>query len=816
MTLSVTCIDSTVFKQKYAAQGHLLYHYPATHAFRIRTTYAVAREMAEDANIVFIDIQQAPRTEAGAEYADQSYNRIKKAHRHFPDVRGEGVSVSIREQRFDTASIDFANRSFETPLSSSFMSQHATTMATLVAGGGNTAPSAKGVAPAASITSANFENLLPDPDAVFIEHNIRLQNHSYGVAIENYYGNEAAAYDQQSAANPALMHVFSVGNLGAQSPDHGTYAGMEQANLSGNFKQAKNPLVINAVDTTYTVNAANSRGPAYDGRLKPELTAFGQDGTSDACALATGVTALLQDAYYQVYDTYPSAALLKAVLIASADDAGQKGIDFTYGYGSINADQALQTVYAQQIHTITLRSQQPQTVPITVPPHTVALQVAVTWTDPAAQPGSTQALVNNVDAYLSYAGNTWYPWVLSTYPHADSLAAPATRKKDSLNTVEYITLTAPPAGQYDLVVTAPTHTESQTVAVAYWLEETIAFQWDYPVTAETLHAGQKIKLLWKSQSTLPGMLSLQLDNGEWNVVQQNVSLHEPFSWQVPDTLATARLKMTLGTEEYLSGEFRIAAQPRMKVAFHCTDDFALAWSPIPGAQQYELYTLGERYLEKKLVTADTLVVLSKTSSKRFFAVAPVKGNTSFLKSETIDYTLQGVQCYINLFEAIRYDAGQVRIQLNLSTFAGIDHITVYKTTTAEPQRVFATHAMDRSVDFQWFDDQLVAGTMQYQAEVVLKDGTIILSDPSAITIETKGKATLFPNPVPPGEPLHILSEGAGFRIVIFNNTGSVIHSQTLAEILDVINLQEVRPGLYLYQFRDPAGKMVDCGTFVRL
>lgn len=810
---SVTCKDSAVFKRKYAANARVLYHYPATNTFRIKTRYAVAKAMEADANVVFVDIQQMPKTEAGTDYADQAYNRIEKAHRVFPDLRGESISVSIKEQRFDTADIDLAARSFETPLASSSMSQHATTMATLIAGGENTGPTGKGVAPAARITSTNFENLLPDPDAIFTEYDIRLQNHSYGVDIENYYGNEAAAYDQQMMANPELMHLFSVGNLGAQSPDHGIYSGMNLANLSGNFKQAKNPLTINAVDTTLTVNVLNSRGPAYDGRLKPELTAFGQDGTSDACALATGITALLQQAYYDVYNTHPSAAALKAILLASADDTGPRGIDFTYGYGSINTYQALQTIYAKQTHTITLDSRQQHTISITVPPNTTTLQIAVTWSDPAAQPGSPQALLNNIDAYLSRADNIWYPWVLNSYPHADSLAAPAKRKKDSLNTVEYITLTAPPEGSYDLVITAPLLTAGQPVSIAYWWEKEKTFEWDYPVAEEILQSDKSIKIFWKGNSTLPGTLSLQINHGDWNVIQQNVILQGDFSWHVPDTLGTARLKMTLGAEDFISDEFTISPQPRMKVAFHCDNDFALTWNPIRGAQQYELYTMGERYLEKLLTITDTLVILTKTSAGKFFAVAPVLGNTTSLKSQTMDYTLQGVQCYINLFEATRYGAEQVKIRLDLGTVVNIDHITIYKTTDQE--QVLATQVPGSSQDFQWFDDQLIAGTMQYQAEVVLQDGTAILSDPSTLNIETKGKAILFPNPVSAGEPLTILSEGAGFTITIFDNMGSAVHSQRLLDVLDVVNLPALRPGLYLYQFQDPAGKIVYGGKFIK-
>jgi hypothetical protein len=814
MVYSVTCKDGSVFKRTYSGESIILYQYPASNAFRVKAMQTMVNVMEADTNVLFIDIQQRPKTEGGKDNTDHAYNRIRKAHHQFPDLRGSGISVSVKEDRFDTATIDLANRSFETAVSPSFLSQHATTMATLIAGGENSRPTTRGVVPAARVTSANFENLLPDPDTIFSNYNIRLQNHSYGVEIENYYGNEAAAYDQQMAANPELMHVFSVGNLGAQLPDHGAYNGMNLANLSGNFKQAKNPLVVNAVDTTLMVNAANSRGPAYDGRLKPELTAFGQNGTSDACALATGVAALLQEAYYKEYNAHPSAAVLKAVMIASAEDVGPKGIDFTYGYGSINADQALQLIAAKQLAAVTLAGQEQRAIAVTVPANTATLQIAVTWTDPAAQPGTSQALVHDIDAYLSRNGSTWYPWVLSGYPHRDSLAAPAKRAKDSLNAVEYITLAAPPEGTYNLIIKAPTLAGSQTVAVAYWLDEDVPFQWDYPVAEETLPGGANAKLFWKSRSNLPGTLSLQLSDGTWEVIQQNIPLDVPFSWHVPDTLAGARLKMTIGADDFISDVFNISPQLQLKVAFHCHDNFALAWRQVPGAQQYELYTMGDRYLERLLTTHDTLVTVSKASGKKFFAVAPVVNNKASLKSQTIDYTLQGVQCYVNLFEATRYDASRVRVLLNLSTVANIDHIVIHKTLNRQP-RILATQTPGRSVDLQWLDEELMAGAMEYYAEIVLKDGTVILSDPAVVTIEEKGKAKLFPNPVSAWEPFYILSEGAGFVITIFDNTGGFVYSQRLVDVLDVINLPALRPGIYLYQFQNPMGEVVNRGKFVR-
>ncbi|GAA4006087.1 hypothetical protein GCM10022408_17340 [Hymenobacter fastidiosus] len=50
-----------------------------------------------------------------------------------------------------------------------------------------------------------------------------MPNHAYGVGIENFYGLESRAYDQQTRRFPALLHVSSSGNAGAQASPEGLY-----------------------------------------------------------------------------------------------------------------------------------------------------------------------------------------------------------------------------------------------------------------------------------------------------------------------------------------------------------------------------------------------------------------------------------------------------------------------------------------------------------------------------------------------------------------------------------------------------------------
>jgi hypothetical protein len=303
-----------------------------------------------DSNITFIAEARTPFTERELTGFDLSANRINKTHREWPLVNGNGLTVSIKENKMDTSDIDLRGRYLFSSAASTNVQSHATTMATIITGAGNTFYTGKGVAWGASLSSSDFSNLLPDKLQELQRLKVSVQNHSYGVGIENYYGADAAAYDAQTMQDTTLLHVFSAGNIGTQSSASGNYTGIAGfANLSGSFKMAKNILTVGATDSFGITAPLSSRGPAYDGRLKPELTALGEDGSSGAAAIVSGITLLVQDAWQKKNNVLPASAIIKAILLNSADDTGPAGIDFISGYGSVNAWRALQTIYEDRV-----------------------------------------------------------------------------------------------------------------------------------------------------------------------------------------------------------------------------------------------------------------------------------------------------------------------------------------------------------------------------------------------------------------------------------------------------------------------------------
>ncbi|HEX8529249.1 MAG TPA: S8 family serine peptidase, partial [Cytophagales bacterium] len=283
----------------------------------------------------YVDVpNRVAREELSQDRLDLTANKITAVHDRYPALSGEGLAVSIKEKAFDKRDIDFRGRMMNPAAIPNDYSAHATMMASMAAGGGNSSPSGKGVAWRARLAHADFTELLPDDAAALRAAGISVQNHSYGVGIENYYGLEAHEYDKSTFRNPTLLHVFSSGNAGRDTSKTGPYAGIAgYGTLTGQFKMSKNTLSVGAVDRQGGFINLSSRGPAYDGRVKPELAALGEDGTSDAAALVSGISLLVQQAYRDRQGgSLPPAALVKAALLNSADDAGRPEVDFETGF----------------------------------------------------------------------------------------------------------------------------------------------------------------------------------------------------------------------------------------------------------------------------------------------------------------------------------------------------------------------------------------------------------------------------------------------------------------------------------------------------
>lgn len=768
----------------------------------LRTTPTILRtQILPDRRLLFADLaNRQPQEELSLSGLDLGLNKVNLAHHFFPEINGAGLTVSIKEELFDRTDIDLIGRYQASPSASSRSSTHASIMATILGGGGNSFYNGKGAAWGATLASANFSNLLPENNYKLL--NISVQNHSYGVGIENYYGAEALAYDASVFAQPELLHVFSAGNRGNQASETGIYKGLNNvANLTGTFKMAKNVLTVGSLDLTGEVPLLSSKGPAYDGRVKPELVALGQDGSSGAAALTSGVALLLQQFFLEEYGGKADASLVKAILINSADDVGAPGIDFQSGYGSVNAARALETIKEHRLDFGIVAPNEDYTIPIRIPEKVCNLKITMAWSDIQADVNAPQALEDDLDMELHKDGEIWLPWVLNAAPNLDSLHLPAVRKKDHLNNVEQITIEKPTAGTYEIrVSTSKMYSLSQIFNLAYQWDTLDTFRWTFPAANDPVEAGETQYLRWETtMADTIARLEYALDGGDWQVWSDSVNLSQKYiAWQVPETFANAALRMVVNDRIFVSDPFVISKPLQLQVGFNCENQFLLHWNKMPDATSYQVYRLGESYLEPFQVTADTAILFDKPQNPAlWYAVAPInEANRLGIRSYATDYTVQGVACYLRNFLTTLINGNTAHLQLAIGSTLNVKSIRFEKISKG----IFNTlKIIDTPNELNWsaFDTQLTPGINTYRVRLTLADGTFIDSDPSSVYYAGASGYWLFPNPVQRGQDLALVSDDfLDKEVRIFDTLGREIHRQPLTSEIESIFTSNLSSGVY--------------------
>ena len=759
------------------------------------------------------DRHARPERELGG--LDFGVNKVTTVHARYPTLTGQGLTVSVKESPLDVADLDFKGRLLEPGPLGPMLNSHSTIMATIIAGAGNTSPDGRGVAWRARIAQASYDNLLPDDGAQLAARGVSVQNHSYGVEVENFYGLEARAYDQQARQYPTLLHVFSSGNSGQLPAPAGPYAGLDSlANLTGEFKNAKNSLSVGVTDAFGLVNPRSSRGPAADGRLKPELVAYGAGGSSDAAALVSGISLLVQQAHQQRRGTLPTAALVRAALLNSADDVGRPQVDFVAGYGQADALGAVQTVLDGRFMEGTATAGQERVFPLTVPVGVHRLKVTLAWTDPEAAANAAPALVNDLDLTLRRpaTNQAWLPWTLSAYPHRDSLARPARRRPNHRDNAEQITLDVPVAGTYELRVRGFAVPQGpQAFSVAYEFESGLS--WVAPTKARGLEggaAGQLLRWQWAGPPTTARLEYKPAGQTAWTVLSASVNLADKlYRWTAPDATWPGQLRLVAGATTALSDTFFVARPLALTVAYSCPQEALLTWRRVPGATLYQVYALGTSHLEPlRRLTDTTLLLTTAETAARYFAVAPVVAGRTGPRGATEDVLQEDHGCYVRSFAPRLLVTDSVRFDLALGSTYRLQAVALERQ---QPDGSFIEISSLNPVPglaLELADPTAPAGYSQYRARLTLSSGAAVYSQPERVfRVSEAPQVVVYPVPLPAGEPLRIVlppTEAADVRL--FDLTGRLLRTE-VAEVgvIKRIATDALRPGTYLLRIRLHSG-----------
>jgi len=384
------------------------------------------------------------------------------------NLDGEGVLVGHWDGGRVGEHSDFDDRVDN--LESGSVSSHATHTAGTVLGSGNRRGSDRGFAPKARMVAYSFYgNATAERRTSKHQHYHEHDNHSWGADSSSFggYSQRAKTFDLDTR-DLLMLGVKSAGNDGRRNEvvdeNYGFYS------LSTD-STCKNMLVVGATQDNGDLAGFSSRGPTNDGRIKPDLSANGNNltstlpnnrygtmsGTSMSAPSVTGMIVLLSQLFKRIHTGRRWAPdMIRTVLIHTVNDVFHEGPDYRHGWGNANAQAAADLLLADSNapgHRLlrgAVRDGTTLAYPMDIPEGAPELKVTMSWLDAFSDSTAQRRLINDLDLELeSPSGETFYPWTLDpNNPFDDAVKTQANRRDN----VEQVLVKLPQAGTWTIKI----------------------------------------------------------------------------------------------------------------------------------------------------------------------------------------------------------------------------------------------------------------------------------------------------------------------------------------------------------------------------
>ena len=316
-----------------------------------------------------------------------------------------------------------------------------------------------------------------------------------------FYDTRTREWDRIAYNAPYYLIVNSAGNSrGSNGPPAGTLyffgssnrtsriprAAQSDYDLISTYGTAKNILTVGAISVLSNgynqlsdprISSFSSWGPTDDGRIKPDIVGVGVSvfstnsttnnaytalsGTSMSSPNVSGSLFLLQELYNKQTGNFMRSSTLKGLVLHTADDAGNPGPDYQFGWGLLDMKQAAEVILNRdQTHQISERTLNPNETYTTqvVASGKGTMVITICWTDPegtatnataANFDSRTPKLLNDLDLRVSDGTTESLPWILDP----NQPAANATRGDNIRDNVEQIIIpNAVPGRTYTITV----------------------------------------------------------------------------------------------------------------------------------------------------------------------------------------------------------------------------------------------------------------------------------------------------------------------------------------------------------------------------
>lgn len=398
---------------------------------------------------------------------------------------GKGQIVGVADTGLDTGKLQTMHPDFKgqieklislgRPNDASDVHGHGTHVAGSIVGTGEASDGQyKGTAPGAKLIFHSIENakgkLVTDVETILqeaYEEGARIHSNSWGADDKGEYSLSSLLFDRFLWEHPDMTVLVAAGNDGQKGyKTIGSPATAKNVIAVGATENVRPSLGKNS-DKADDVWVSSSRGLTGDGRLKPDIVAPGtailstrsslapsknfykrfnehyayMSGTSMATPILAGGVAQIREFLQEEGEKNPSGALVKAMLLTSADNLDEDMRE--QGFGRANLANAIETSYKDEKDGI--RTREKVTYKVKVSDDSKPLAITLAWTDYPAAIVAKRALVNDLNLKVTTPSG-------EKLNGNDFFEAPYNDEVDNLNNVEQVWITEPEEGTYTVTV----------------------------------------------------------------------------------------------------------------------------------------------------------------------------------------------------------------------------------------------------------------------------------------------------------------------------------------------------------------------------
>ena len=781
--------------------------------FTIRVSQADAKNLVALPFVQWVEFVEAPNQVENT--LGRTLHRVNNLNDGVRNLKGDGVNVGIWDEGAIGAHIDFLPAGRVTQVEATAVSTHSTHCSGTILGRGLRDQTARGMAPNASLFSYNFSgNIQTEMAAGIPANNLIVSSHSYGSTLTCSLNGSGVIYSNTSRETdinlnnfPFHLHCHSAGNSQAACSG-GWYS------ITSSGKSAKNNILVAAVTASDVMTSFSSFGPVQDGRVKPEISSFGSNvwstmpnnayalnsGTSMATPGVSGSVTLLVQRYKQLNaDALPPSTLIKNTVLNGADDFGNPGPDYKFGYGRINALKAVRILEENRYALNTVATGATNDINISVPSGAARLRVMLTWNDPAGAANANPALVNNLNLSVINGATTSLPWILDPVNPANT----ATTGVDNVSNIEQVTISNPPSGEFTLRVNGfavPTGPNQQYALT--WNIDMPYIEVIYPNGNESFNPGSSETITWDNAGVTGNQtVEYSLDNGgSWTTLSTTVPpATTRLAWTVPTAnTSTALVRISSGAITDVSNvNFKILGTVTgfaIAGSAGCSSgEISFTWNTVSNATHYDIYRLdaatGQFVILSSNITGTTHTATGLTPGANMWFTIRAKNNTTLSESERANAINGTISSGGGGLGAIGSISGQTIVCGTPSgvpyNIAAVTGATTY-TWTAPPGATIASGQGTNSITINY-----LAGSSNGNVTVFAGNGTC--NTPTSTLAVTVGSASIAAptsggnqsQTVCPGDPIPTLTATAtvtaGHTVVWYNapTGGSVVASPTL-------------------------------------